>query len=357
MNHNLTVSALRLLKSLLPSRIEDAVIIITASIPKIRPVLLVAYKRLRRHRLWNKLTSSDRLKFFTRRHDRNNGAGHISIRSHRVSTDDHEESSILHRLRKPNTCSSIYSRKSKPTTHHSSRQNNHESFEQSSSSQKTKHHRRHLSSTSGATKSSLGSHPLSRFTTATTGVDSIDFSNADTNPSAPFCPSGLANDFWPISSPQLTCQTVISAGDDPPPPPSPFASFLLPQLPPTAVTPSNSLTPTNGSGRSSRNSRRECSRAAAESGFTTTNSSIIFLPVNNIAGPYPILQTNHFSIEYEDENDSNQQQQQDLALIWADAQLADIATTSSRRYNEDDAEALQLHDVGCILNESRLNQP
>jgi hypothetical protein len=161
-------------------------------------------------------------------------------------------------------------------------------------------------------------------------------------------------------------------------------SYQMPQPPPTAVTPTASLSPPNGSGRSSRNSiYRDCNG----DGFTTTNSSFIFLPITNNnpsssntrgksrsrrhnhnntpTGPFPILQTNHFTIEYEDDNnvsacddDNVNQQPQNLGLIWADASGQPAEMIRNRRYNEDDAEALQLHDVGYILDgsSSRRNQ-
>ena len=350
--------------------------------PKIRPVVLVAYQRLKKSRFWKKFNSTCRFKWFTKNHNRNATITRLpSLHGrHILVADDHEESSILHRL-KSNPCSnSIYRKESKPTTIHSN--------QCSGPSQKPKRHCRHLSNTSGGTKFSLGSR--STTTTTASGFDSIDLASLNQQQ--------LTEDFVPISASRLTCQTVITAGDPPQPSASasqtPSASVsasvphTLPQPPPTAKTPTTSLSPPNGSGRSSQNSTR---RACNADGFTTTNSSFLFLPItnnnpsssssrgksrshrhnhnhNNVpAGSFPILQTSHFTIEYEDDNnvsacddDSINQQPHHLGLIWTDAngQPAEMTRARTRRYNEDDAEALKLHDVGCILDDSssRRNQ-
>lgn len=347
--------------------------------PKIRPVVLVAYQCLKRSRAWKKFTSMCRFKCFTSNRKRTMTMTRLpSLHGrHILVADDHEESSILHRLKPNPRNNSIYSKESKSTTFQSN--------QCSGPSHKPKRHCRYLSNTSGGTKFSLGSR--STTTTTASGFDSIDLASLDQQQ--------LAEDFVPMSTSRLTCQTVITAGDPPqpsasesqPPSASTSVSYQMPQQPPTAVTPNTSLSPPNGSGRSSQNStRRDCNA----DGFTTTNSSFIFLPItnsnpsrsstrgknrsrrhnhNNVpAGPFPILQTSHFTIEYEDDDnvsagddDSINQQPQNLGLIWADdnEQLAEMTRTRTRRYNEDDAEALQLHDVGCILadSSSRKNQP
>ncbi|KUL82899.1 hypothetical protein ZTR_10418 [Talaromyces verruculosus] len=352
--------------------IENAVIIITASMPKIRPVVLAAYQRLKKSRFWKKFTCTCRFRCFTRNHNRNATLTRLPslYGRHILVADDHEESSILHRL-KANPCSnSIYRKESKPTTIHSN--------QCSGPSQKPRRHCRHLSNTSGGTKFSLGSR--STTTTKASGFDSIDLASLDQQQ--------LAEDFVPMSTSRLRCQTVITARDPPQPSASASAPYAMPQPPPTAITPTTSLSPPNGSGRSSRNSTR---RGCNADGFTTTNSSFIFLPItnnnpsssssrgksrsrrhnhnhNNVpAGSFPILQTSHFTIEYEDDNnvsacddDSINQQPNHLGLIWANAngQPAEMTRARTRRYNEDDAEALQLHDVGCTLDDSssRRNQ-
>lgn len=335
-------------------------------------MVLVAYQRLKKSRFWKKFTSRCRFKCFTRNHNRNATITRLTSLHgrHILGADDHEESSILHRLKSNPCSSSIYSKESRPPAIHSN--------QCSGPSHKPKRHCRHLSNTSGGRKFSLGS----RSTTATTAscFDSIDLASLDQQQ--------LTEYFVPMSTSRLTCQTVITAGDAPQqsapasqtPSASASVSYQMPQPPPAAVTPTISLSPPNGSGRSSRNStRRDCNA----DGFTTTNSSFIFLPITNNnpsssstrgksrsrrhnhnntpAGPFPILQTSHFTIEYEDDNnvsacddDSINQQPHHLGMIWADAngQPAEMARTRTRRYDEDDAEALQLHDVGCILDDS-----
>lgn len=346
--------------------------------PKIRPVVLVTYQCLKKSRVWKKATSTCRFNFFSRPSSRNTTTTRLpSLHGRRILVvDDHEESSILRQL-KPNPCNnSIYNKELKPNTIHHN--------QCSGQSHKAKRHCRHLSNTSGSTKFSLGSR--STITTTASGFDSIDLASLDQQQ--------LDTDFVPMSTSRLTYQTVITAGDPQPSqsqssPVSVSVSYQMPHPPPTAVTPTASLSPPNGSGRSSRNSTRRDGNA---DGFTTTNSSFIFLPITNnnnpsssstrgggrsrrhnhnapSAGPFPILQTNHFSIEYEDDTNNNsacdddsiiqqQQQRQDLRLVWADANGQPADTPRIRRYNENDADALQLYDVGCILDEpSRVNQP
>lgn len=343
--------------------------------PKIRPVVLITYHLLEKSRYWKRFMSTCRLKCSSKSHNNGNATttNLRSIHGPRILVaDDIEESSILYRTR-PYPCSdSIYSKETKPTFVRSN--------QCSGKSSKTRHCR-HLSSNSGGTKFSLGSP--STINTTASGFDSIDFTNMDHQQLDP--------DFVPMSSSRLTYQTVITAGDtlqssasaSQPLSSSAPVSYQMPQVPPIAITPTTSISPPNGSGRSSRNSTRRDRNA---DGFTTTNSSFIFLPMTNNdtsssrirgksrnrrhnhnmpAGPFPILQTNHFTIEYEDDNnastcedDSVNQQPHELGLAWADAS-GQPAETSRTRYNEDDAEGLQLHDVGCILDDSssRRNQP
>lgn len=329
--------------------------------PQIRPVVLVTYQLLRKSRVWKKFISICRFKCFANDHNRKAPTTRLSSLHgrHILVANDHEESSIHHRLN-PNLCSN----QSKATTIRSN--------QCSRQSPKLKRHCRHLSSTTGATKFSLGSH--STMTTTASGLDSIDLPSLDQQQ--------LASDFVPMSTPRFTRQTFITAGDrlqpsasaSQPVSSSVSVSYQMPQPPQVAVTPTTSLSPPNGSGRSSRNSTRNAD------GFTTTNSSFIFLPITNNnpsnsstrgksrsrrhnhtnmpTGPFPILQTNHFTIEYEDDNnvsacddDSVNQQPHELGLVWADAN-GQLAETSRIRYNEDDAETLQLHDVGSILDNS-----
>lgn len=331
----------------------------------------MTYQLLRKSRTWKKFISSCRFRRFTNDHKRKAATTRLpSLHGRRILVADDHEESIHHQLNPKPGSNSIYNKEFKPTTIHSNKC--------SGQSHKTKRHCRHLSSTSGATKFSFGSR--STINTTASGFDSFDLTNLDQQQ--------LASDFVPMSTSRLTCQTVITAGDQlqlsasaPQPISSSLSvSYQMPQPPPVAVTPTASLSPPNGSGRSSRNSARNAD------GFTTTNSSFIFLPITNDkssnsstrgksrsrrhnhnktpAGPFPILQTNHFTVEYEDDvngsacdNDSVNQQPRELGLAWADA--AERPAESPRmRYNEEDAEALQLHDVGSILetSSSRKNQ-
>ncbi|KAE8556539.1 hypothetical protein EYB25_001240 [Talaromyces marneffei] len=349
---------------------ENAVIIITASMPKIRPIVLVAYQRLKEFRIWRKCTSRGRLDFLTKMHNRNTTTVPLPFIPGRgiLVADDCKDSSILPRLEPNPSNNSTYSKESKPTITQSCSHRSGQSY-------KGKGHSRYFSSISGNSRFSLG--PRSPTTTAASGLDSIDLANLDQQQ--------LAADLVPVSAYRLTYQTVITAGDpQPSQAPSSATSTQMPQPPPSAVTSIASLPPPNGSGRSSRNSIRR----DGVDGFTTTNSSLIFLPITNnnpsssgtrgggrrsnrhnrnaASGQLPILQTSHFTIEYEDDINSaygddtiNQQQQQhDLGLVWADADARQINMTGDRMYNEDDADALQLHDVGCILDDSpsRRNQ-
>jgi hypothetical protein len=121
------------------------------------------------------------------------------------------------------------------------------------------------------------------------------------------------------------------------------------------------------------------------------NSSYLFFPaLNNNHGNHsapqspgpllPILQTNYFSIEYDDDNteradnttninnNSNNNNRnrshettrhnhsRDVELGWATMRHDNHRDEMASAYNDDEANALQLHDVGSILTGSGGNQ-
>ncbi|OKL59081.1 hypothetical protein UA08_05625 [Talaromyces atroroseus] len=351
--------------------IENAVIIITGSMSKLRPVILVVYHFLKDFQTMDKLRKwknpqTPRVKFL-----RLTAGYHPTNTSRRSPSPSHPfappitvtaaDTAGLHRFK---SRTSIYSKNSKHRNGHS----------------------RHLGNTSNATSTiSLSSIPHSSSLHPTTRL--CGDSNQDL-PSFDQTSSIISRDFVPVSSPRLTYQTVITAGDPSVPPP--FVS--LPSSPPRAATPTpttrrRSLSTPNSSERTSRNSSRRRGKRQLQplrdDGFTTTNSSFFFFPGldanNGRQSPsllMPILQTNHFSIEYEDGNEADarnesysnsvnsfnnngtnhrQTHSRDVELGWTTMRHDNHRDGMAGTYSHDEADSLQLHDVGSILKGSEGN--
>ncbi|KAH8697148.1 hypothetical protein BGW36DRAFT_427120 [Talaromyces proteolyticus] len=144
-------------------------------------------------------------------------------------------------------------------------------------------------------------------------------------------PSASCNDFT-SSTPKLSYRTVISGGD------------------PSAVPPPFPLS-LPASGRTSRNSRRG-DVSPQDSSFLPVNVGTTESPVM-ATGPFCILKTNDFTIEYEDAiSDTTHTNSKDVDLGWAVMRNEENGL-SRNAYNENDADELPLNDLGSILGPSQ----
>lgn len=295
-------------------RVENAVLIICSSVPKIKELAVVFRKSRKSSRDFNMPAENGNLTMeynmgFRSLHSRNNSEskGKSSIRVPYIPDTTYETDSIS-RQDGGRSSSQLLSCPPKPANH------NH------SCCQHPRQHRRNFSDSI-----SFKSFPSPKNHGKTASY------RKQSAPERTLSRPNSCSDF--LTSPQLTSRTVISAGDGP-------------RIPISLSLPASGRT----SGEESR--RGDISPRSPSFPFTATETCDSPSDYNN---PLCILKTDNFTVEYEDTNDEEAQHNlsQDVDLGWTTMRNQNSKVAGGDPFSESDADGLQLQDVGSILKHSQ----
>jgi hypothetical protein len=290
------------------SRVENAVLIICSSVPKIKELALIFHKSRKNSRDSN-IPAEDRgltMEYssgFRSLHSRNNSEskGKSSLRAPSIPGTHYEADSIS---RQGDSRSSIQLLPCPPKT-----ANNHG---------RCQHPRQHRKNLSDSISFRSFPSPIHK-----------NHSNTKQSPSErPLSRPASCNDF---TSPQLTSRTVISAGEHP-------------QIPISLSLPA--------SGRTSGEERRRGDISPRSSLFPFAATETCDSPTGH-HNPFCILKTDNFTVEYEDTyGETEHNPSQDANIGWTTMRNENSMVVGDL-YNESDADGLQLRDVGSILRHSQ----